>query len=106
VGILLFLTALGCVFWLSIWLAKTSLGRQRLLLWAGVATFAIGALTFMAVAFLPRATFGELGHGDGMGLMGLMMLSAILMSASLVLLSFLSAIIFVGRSRRAKLPRE
>lgn len=105
-GILAFFVALGCVALLGVWLGKTMTGRKRLLLWVGASTVAIGAVTILAVVFLPRTTFGELGHGDGMGLIGLMLFGAIGMAAGLLLLLILTVIFVVGHRRRAKLSEE
>jgi hypothetical protein len=105
-GILSFFVVLGCGAVLAVWLGKKMAGWKRLLLWAGTSTFAIGAVTILAVVFLPRTTFGELGHGDGMGLIGLMLFGAIGMAAGLLLLLILTVIFIVGHRRRAKLSEE
>ncbi len=105
-GILAFLFVLGCASLLGVWLGKTLVGQLRLLLWAGVAAAAIGALTILAVVILPRSTFGELGHGDGMGLIGLMLFGSIGMAAGLFLLLTAAVIFFVGQRRLDKFPKE
>jgi hypothetical protein len=106
VGILAFLFVAGCVAMLGVWLAKTMTGRAKPLLWAGIATAAVGAVMILAVVFLPRAAFGELGHGDGAGLMGLMLLGAVGMAVGLFLLLIVAVIFFVGHGRRNTLPKE
>ena len=44
----------------------------------GLIICAIGLVVIVAPLTLPRSTFGELGHGDGMGLIGLIMIGAVL----------------------------
>ncbi len=45
---------------------------------------AFGIFTIVAPFVLPRSAFGELGHGDGMGLIGLVMLGAILFGVGVI----------------------
>ena len=44
----------------------------------------IGVATISAPLVLPRSVFGELGHGDGMGLIGLIMIGAVLLGIGLI----------------------
>jgi hypothetical protein len=46
---------------------------------------AIGIVTIAAPLVLPRSAFGELGHGDGMGLIGLIMFGAVLLGVGTVM---------------------
>jgi uncharacterized membrane protein len=41
---------------------------------SGFSVSAVGAVMIIAPLILPRAAFGELGHGDGMGLIGMIMM--------------------------------
>lgn len=50
----------------------------------GFAISAIGGVLTVAPLVLPRAAFGELGHGDGFGLIGLMMMGLMLVVGGLV----------------------
>jgi hypothetical protein len=46
----------------------------------------IGIVTIAAPLVLPRSTFGELGHGDGMGLIGLIMFGAVLLGVGTIMM--------------------
>jgi hypothetical protein len=50
----------------------------------GLIICVIGVLTITAPLILPRSIFGELGHGDGMGLIGLIMIGAVLLGVGVV----------------------
>ena len=50
----------------------------------GFAISAIGGAMTVAPFVLPRSAFGELGHGDGMGLIGLSMMGVMLVFGGLV----------------------
>lgn len=50
----------------------------------GLVVLAIGVLTTVAPFVLPRRVFGELGHGDGMGLIGLVLIGLLVAGLGLI----------------------
>ena len=51
----------------------------------GLIIIAIGLFLAIGPMFLPRSMFGEAGHGDGMGLIGMMMLGGLLTVGGMIL---------------------
>lgn len=71
----------------------------------GLAVLAIGALTTVAPFVLPRSVFGELGHGDGMGLIGLVLIGLLVASLGLIV-TLTSAIADTARKADAGQPGQ
>jgi hypothetical protein len=61
----------------------------------------IGLVTIAAPLVLPRSAFGELGHGDGMGLIGLIMVGTVVLGVG-VLATIIAAVIHNRRVAAAR----
>jgi len=99
-GVLLIILLFGCA---AVWVAglkQSYLGQPKSSLLGAAAAVVLGIVTIIAVTVLPREAFGELGHGDGMGLIGLYLFGAVGVGTGLIA-SLVTGIIYaVGHKSR------
>ena len=87
-------------------LARAWGGEPRLSFTSGGLAVVLGVATVLAVMLLPRNAFGELGHGDGMGLIGLMVFGVIGALTGVAALAITVTVFLAGRKRRANSGKE
>ena len=104
---LLFLILMLILF--AIWgigLGQARNGEPKLsFVFSGLA-FLLSVATVLAVMLLPRSAFGELGHGDGMGLIGLTIVGMIGAVVGAITLAITNVVFLAGQKRRAKPGKE
>jgi hypothetical protein len=105
-GVLPLALILICVICWGAGLGRAWAGQPKPSLWAGAAASAVGATTVLLTLLLPRSAMGELGHGDGMGLIGLIFFGAIGVGTGFVAILISTIIYFVGRDRRTRALKE
>jgi len=58
----------------------------------GSALMLLGLVVFAGPMILPRSFFGELGHGDGFGLVGLVMQGGMMVGAGVIVLTIAAVV--------------
>jgi hypothetical protein len=105
-GVFPLILILGCVVFWGAGLGRAWAGEPKHSLLAGGAASAVGATTVLLTLLLPRSAMGELGHGDGMGLIGLIFFGAIGFGVGGVAILISTIVYLVGRDGRARALKE